>query len=380
MSEMKFQKVMMYAEDGCFRPSSVAVSDGIIVHIEPVTVTREEEERIPYLLPGLIDIHFHGAVGADVSDGSTDAIQTLAEYEASVGVTSICPATMSVSEAQLHQIMLAAGRYREKPETGGAHFAGLNMEGPFINPAKKGAQAEENIRNADHALFHSLQEESGHQIRLLDLAPEMPGAIDFIRAVHESSNVVLSIAHTEADYETAASAFAAGAAHVTHLFNAMPPFAHRAPGVVGAALDAPNCRVELICDGIHIHPSVIRAAFAMFGEDRMIMISDSMRAAGLSDGTYTLGGQKVTVSGKTAKLDDGTIAGSVTCLTDCLRYAVKEAGIPLKTALRACTVNPAKEIGIYDRCGSITVGKQADLILMNRQLDLLHVYVSGRMY
>ena len=189
---------------------------------------------------------------------------------------------------------------------------------------------------------------------------------------------MLSVAHTTADYDTAKAAFGAGARQVTHLFNAMPPFTHRAPGVVGAACDNEEVKVEMICDGVHMHPSVIRTAFKMFGDDRIIMISDSMMATGKPDGTYALGGQDVTVKGNVATLTEGgAIAGSVTNLMNCVRYAVKEAGIPLESAVKCAAVNPAKAIGIFDRYGSIAAGKYANVVLLDQDLNIEHIIKSG---
>jgi N-acetylglucosamine-6-phosphate deacetylase len=199
--------------------------------------------------------------------------------------------------------------------------------------------------------------------------------LEFISQVKDE--VVVSIAHTMANYDEATKAFEKGASHVTHLYNAMPPFAHRDPGVIGAALDAKNAYVELICDGIHIHPSVVRATFAMFGADRVILISDSLRAAGLSDGVYTLAGQEVHVQGGAARLKDGTLAGSATNLMECMKIAVKHMGIPLENAVKCATMNPAKQLGIYDTCGSITPGKAADFVLLDKNLQVKAVYVDG---
>ena len=213
-------------------------------------------------------------------------------------------------------------------------------------------------------------------IKLVHIAPENEGAMEFIEEMKD--DVVISIAHTVADYDTAAKALELGASHVTHLYNAMPPFSHRAPGVIGAARDDEKCHVELICDGVHIHPSVVRATFAMFGRDRVILISDSMRATGLTDGQYTLGGQDVFVKGPLATLADGTIAGSATNLMGCLKVAVQKMGIPLEDAVGCATANPAKEIGIYDRCGSISEGKDADFVLLDADLNVKAVYVNGK--
>ena len=184
------------------------------------------------------------------------------------------------------------------------------------------------------------------------------------------------VAHTPADYDTALEAFRRGAREVTHLFNAMPAFTHRAPGVVGAALDSPWSRVELICDGVHIHPSVVRATFKMFGPDRVVLISDTMRAAGMSDGEYDLGGQNVIVKGPLATLADGTIAGSVTDLMACMKTAVS-FGIPLADAVRAAAVNPAKAIGIFHRVGSLEPGKRANVVVLGQDLEVKAVVFHG---
>ena len=281
-----------------------------------------------YMIPGLVDIHFHGCKGADMCDGTQEALDIITAYEAGVGVTSVCPATMTIPKDELLAVMKNAGAYSYK---GGAHLVGVNMEGPFISASKKGAQAAENIIPCDYEYFRQLQDAANGLIRLVDIAPEEPGAMEFIDRT--KSEVVISIAHTVSDYDTACEAIRHGASHATHLYNAMPPLNHRNPGVIGAVRDSQSCHVELICDGVHVHPSVIRATFAMFGAERVILISDSMRATGLKDGEYTLGGQPVVVKGNLATLHDGTIAGSATNLMDCMRFVVKNAGIPLEDAM-----------------------------------------------
>lgn len=380
---MIIENVKIFGEDKTFTEGRAAVEDGRFV--DPALGAGEIVDGGGcFMIPGLVDIHFHGCVGDDFCDASLQAVENMAKYEASVGVTSICPATMTLAEEDLHKIMKNAAEYRrstdEKKAAGqwdgkGAKLVGINMEGPFISEKKKGAQAADHIRKCDTALFRKLQEESGGLIKLVDIAPENDGAMEFIRDVKDE--VVISIAHTVADYDTAAKALEEGASHVTHLYNAMPPFSHRAPGVIGAARDDEKCHAELICDGIHIHPSVVRATFAMFGADRIILISDSMRAAGLTDGQYTLGGQDVFVKGSLATLADGTIAGSVTDLMGCMKTAVLKMGIPLEDAVACVTMNPAKEIGVYDRCGSISVGKDADFVLLDENLNVKAVYVNG---
>ena len=368
----------IFTQDNRFVKGSVVVENGRFVSIaEQPEHTGEVMEVIEakglYMIPGLVDIHFHGCMGADMCDGTKEALDVITQYEASVGVTSVCPATMTIPKDELSAVMKNAGAYAYH---GGAHLVGINMEGPFISPAKKGAQAAENIMHCDYEYFNQLQDAAGGLIKLVDIAPEEAGAMEFIDKV--KGKVVVSLAHTASDYDTAMEAIAHGASHATHLYNAMPPLNHRNPGVIGAVRDSDSCHVELICDGVHIHPSVIRATFAMFGAQRMILISDSMRATGLDDGEYTLGGQPVTVKGNLATLHDGTIAGSATNLMDCMRFTVKHAGLPLETAVMCATANPAKEIGIFDEVGSIAVGKKADFVLLDQDLNLAGVYIDGK--
>lgn len=326
-----------------------------------------------YLIPGLTDVHFHGAKGHDFSDADPEGLQIMADYELSRGVTQICPAGMTLLEEQLIKVCRNAAEHRRTSKSG-ALLCGVNLEGPFLSRAKKGAQNGDWLHAPDVAMLRRLEDASEGLVKLVSVAPEEPGALEFIREV--ADEVTVSIAHTTADYDTAMAAYAAGARQATHLFNAMPPFTHRAPGVVGAAFDTPGCKAELICDGVHIHASVVRAVFQLFGPKRVILISDTMRAAGMPDGDYTLGGQPVQVKGKYATLDDGTLAGSVTDLMSCMKTAVS-FGIPLEDAVRAAAVNPAKSIGIYSRVGSIETGKLANLAVLDQNLELKAVVFRG---
>ena len=226
------------------------------------------------------------------------------------------------------------------------------------------------ILKPDAGFFRELNEYSGNMVKLVTLAPNVDGAMEFIDEVH--NEVCISLGHTAADYDTAAEAMRRGAHHVTHLYNAMQPLAHREPGLIGAACDDGQCMAEMICDGIHIHPAVIRATFKMFGPERIVLISDSMMATGMENGTYQLGGQDVTMKDCKATLKDGTIAGSATNLYDCMRKAVS-FGVPLEEAIFAATRNPAKSIGIYDEVGSLSVGKKADILLVTDDLELREV-------
>ena len=326
-----------------------------------------------YVLPGLVDIHIHACAGYDFCDASEDSVRGMSRYLIKQGVTSFVAASMAYDEARLCKIFETGKNMVQSGIPGGAQLRGIHMEGPFFSKTKKGAQSEKFIIDPDIDMFDRLTAVSGGTIRFVDVAPELPCAMEFIR--HASKSAAVSIAHTAADYQTTMKAFENGASHVTHLFNAMPPFSHRDPGVVGAASDA-GADVELICDGIHLHPSVIRSVFKWFGDDKVILISDAMMACGLPDGNYELGGQAVTVSKGKATLADGTIAGSAADLLTCMKRAVG-FGIPLETAVRAASGNPARSAGLDQSIGSITSGKRADLILLDKNLSLVKVICGG---
>ncbi len=331
-----------------------------------------------YVIPGLTDLHFHGCVGEDFSDATPDGLQKMADYELSRGVTQICPAGMTLGEDQLTRICQNAAAHRAK-NPGGAELVGLHLEGPFLCKAKKGAQNEAFLHDPDPAMLHRLQQAAQGMVKLVTLAAEQPGALEFIRSAQEDG-ITVSLGHTTADYDTACAAYEAGARQATHLFNAMPPFTHRAPGVVGAAFDHPQVKVELISDGVHIHPSVVRAVFQLFGAGRVILISDSLRATGMPDGRYPFGGQEIEVHGNRAAMadDPNTLAGSVSDLMACMRSAVS-FGIPLHDAVRAAAVNPAQVLGIFDRLGSLDVGKTASLAILDQDLNLKDVFFRGQL-
>lgn len=372
---MIIKNAEVFTEEGVFEKKDIYIQNGVFVENAP-----EDDQVIDatgcYAIPGLTDIHFHGCMGKDFCDGTEEAIQTIADYEASVGVTTIAPATMTFSEATLMDIAHAAKAHKNEH---GAILCGINMEGPFIAMKKKGAQNGKYIHKPDVAMFDRIQEASGGLFKLVDIAPEVEDAMDFIKA--KKGEVVLSIAHTTTDYETAKEAIDAGVTHMTHLYNAMNPINHRNPGPIIAAAEDERVEAEIICDNVHIHPAIVRNTFKMFGPDRMIFISDTMMAAGLDDGMYELGGQPVIVKGNRATLEDGTLAGSNTNLMDCMRVAVKEMNIPLEIAVRCAAVNPAKSIGIYDKYGSITPGKVANVVLLKKDdLAIDQVILKGEKF
>lgn len=369
----------VFNSNGRFIPADVELAGDRIVKVAPAGTLHGDEELDAagkYVTPGFVDIHIHGAAGSDFCDGmdgSDKYVRAMQKYLGSQGVTSFLGTTMAFSEEILDRIFDTA-RPIFGQEGYGAVLRGVNMEGPFFNKAKKGAQAEEYIIDPDWEMFQRLWERSGHNIRLVDVAPELPGALEF--AQKASKLCTVSVAHTCATYEEATAAFANGFTHTTHLFNAMPAFTHRAPGVVGAASDFAE-HIEMICDGIHLNPSVVRAVFNMFGPDRVCIISDAMQACGMPNGEYSLGGQKVFMTDGLATLADGTIAGSATCQAEGFRRAVK-FGVPLESALKAATINPAKAAGLYDEVGSIAVGKRADVLVLGADLHPEHIFIGGK--
>ena len=364
--------------DGEFLPvrANVAVEGTLIRSLEAPGKSGEGSEALDLsgmtLLPGFIDIHIHGCAGADACDATPEALEAISACLAQRGVTSFCPTSMTLPYEQLEQVFTNVRLCRDNLP--GAYAHGINMEGPYISPAKKGAQNGAFVRPPDIEEFRQLYSAAGGCIKLVDIAPEEAGAMDVIREIQPICPV--SVAHTNADYDTVCEAFMWGARHATHLFNAMNGLNHRAPGAVGAVFDKARelgVRAELICDGFHIHPAVLRAAFRLLG-DRALIVSDSMRANGMPEGeAFDLGGQMVTVHQGKALLPDGTIAGSVTNLHQEIKNLVS-FGVPFEQAVKAATLLPARAIGLDGEIGSIAPGKRADLVVLDENLDIAAVY------
>ena len=365
---------LVFRRDGFFE-KDMAFENGIITDIAPAGVLRGDGFNAAgaYVTPGFVDIHTHGCVNNDFCDADPSGYEEMLAYYGSQGITSVLVTTMSYGEDVLSNITQTALRYIDKKGYG-AVLRGVNMEGPFISEAKRGAQNPEYIMNPDADLFNRLYSAFKGKIRLLNMAPELPGSMELIS--HAAKFCTVSLAHTVADYDCAASAFAAGASHVTHLFNAMPGFGHRQPGVIGAAFDG-AAQVEIISDGVHLHPSVVRAMFKMFGPHRICLVSDCIRGTGMPNGEYELGGQAIIIKdGRSNLVNGGAIAGSAMNLTDCFRQAVK-SGVPLVDAVRAASYNPARAVSISFDVGSLEPGKTADILIMDADLRVIAVFAAG---
>ena len=384
---MIIKNIRVYGTDEQFHEGSVCISGERFVSGEAAKDSADQilDGKGCYAIPGLLDVHFHGCLGLDVCDGTEEAVHTIARYEAESGITAICPATLTLPADELKAILANMADFRDRMERGEvpdgdrcADIVGINMEGPFISVVKKGAQNADYIIPCDAELAREFYEASGGLLKFIGLAPEdNPDFVGYINKVKEFTGV--SLAHTNADYASAKKAFDAGARHAVHLFNAMSAFTHRDPGVVGAVSDSPHVSAEIITDGVHVHPAMVRTAFRFNGADRMIIISDSLRSTGMPDGDYVLGGQAIIKKGKYCRLaEGGALAGSVSNQFECMVNAVKEMEISLETAVACSTIHPAKAIGVDDLYGSIEEGKYGDLVLLNEDLELMAVVKRGK--
>ena len=374
---MVFKNANIFTEDFRFVKGGFTVEDGRFGKVFEGDCDCEGVDLGgATVIPGLIDVHNHGNSNADFSDGSYEGVARMAAYLGANGVTSFAPASMTLPYDVLAKAFDTAKQLHEAKPKGSSKLAGIQMEGPFFSEKKKGAQNGAYLKLPDYDAFEKLFHGCGGLVKIVDVAPELEGAAEFVEKASKLCTV--SIAHTDSDYEHAKAAIDAGVTHLTHLYNAMPPIHHRKPGVIGAAAERKQVRAELICDGIHVHPSSIRMAFSLFGADRIVLISDALRCCGMPDGTYELGGQAVYLKGKTCTLADGTLAGSVTNLFDCMRNVISY-GIAPEKAVRAATWNPACALGLEDEIGSIAPGKCADFVICDADLNRKAVYIDGEL-
>ena len=374
---MFYKNARIYCDDFQFRMGAFEVLDGKFGLVLPENVPEDAIDlQGKTVIPGLVEVHSHGAVGADFSDGDYEGLKRMAAFYASCGVTSFAPASMTLPYDVLEKAFATARKLTEEKPENCAVLRGIHMEGPYFAESRRGAQNIEYLKNPDFERLKALNDSCGGLVRIVDVAPELPGAVDFVQKAKEICTV--SVAHTDANYEQAKAAFDAGATHLTHMFNAMPPILHRDPGVIPAAAENENVRVEIIGDAFHVLPPVVRLAFAAFGSERIVFVSDSGRCCGLPEGArFTLGGQDAILQDGVGRLLDGTVACSAVNLYQCLRNALK-MGIPEEAAVRAVTYNPACAINAQDVVGSIATGKQADFLIVNEDYTQKRVFIAGK--
>lgn len=360
-----------------FQNVDIRVCDGRFVEIAACIEVSESEEVMDCsgkkILPGMVEVHSHGCLGFDFCAADQDEIDAMRAYYGSHGTTSLLATVMTSGKDKLRQAMRELKPYMHQ-EDGGTRILGINLEGPFFNPAKKGAHDESCLIPLDEEFFDELNHLSGDNMRLLDVDPTLDNALDFIEKY--SKKMTVSLAHTVCNYELANQAIEAGATQITHLFNAMMGLHHREPGLIGAFSDNESVNAELICDGFHVHPSVVRMMYKACGE-RILLISDSISAMGLPDGKYVSGGLDIIVEHGEAKLTNGTIAGSTITLFEGLRRVISY-GVPVEEAILGSTIRPAKAVGIEKEVGSIEVGKYADLLIVDEEYQLEQVLIGGR--
>lgn len=370
---MRYENGWIFA-DGRFARGGFSVENGRFAHVLEDVPGPAEDLDGALVIPGLVDIHVHGCAGADFSDGDYAGLVRMARHLARRGVTSFAPASMTLPYDALDKAFHAAARLRREGLADGARLMGIQMEGPFLSREKRGSQNPAYLRLPDWDRFLRLYDAAEGLLRIVDVAPELPGAVEFTRRASEKCRV--SVAHTAAGYDQAAAVFDAGATHLTHLFNAMSGIHHRHPGPIGAASERENVTAELICDGIHVHPSAVRMAFRLF-PGRICLISDALRCCGMADGSYSLGGQEILLSGGVARLTGGAIAGSAADLYQCMRRAVS-FGIPREQAVWAATALPARVIGRESETGAIADGRAADFVICGGELEPEAVYLGGK--
>ena len=374
---MFYKNARIFTSDFQFHMGAFEVKDGLFGEVLPENVPADAIDLNGATgIPGLGEVHSHGNSGADFSDGDYEGLKAMAKFYAQCGATSFAPASMTLPYEVLAKAFATAKRLKDEAPEGHSRIMGIQMEGPYFSYAKRGAQNADYLKNTDFDGFKKLYDDCDGLIRIVDIAPELPGAAEFVAKAKDLCTV--SIAHTDSDYDHARAAVDAGVTQLTHLYNAMPAIHHRNPGVIPACVENENVQAEIICDGYHIHPSSVRLAFTMF-KNRMVLVSDSGRCGGQPEGyQFDLGGQMAEIRGGVAKLvGTDTIACSASNLWTCLANTVSW-GIAEEEAVRAATYNPAKALGVQDKIGSIETGKYADFVITNADYSEKRVFIGGK--
>lgn len=359
-----------------FSTEDILVEDGKIKEIGKSCAKADIDADGCFVVPGFVDTHFHGAMGETFVDFNENTYRAVAEFEAKNGTTALVPAISAAPKKKLLGCIVHLTECAKNVKSGLAQIYGFHLEGPFFSEKYKGAHLPENIRNTDPDEFDEYFEKGGKYFKIITLAPELLNADAVIKRAVEAG-VCVSIGHTDASYTQVLHAIELGASQGTHLFNAMRPLTHREPGTVGGLLLS-AARTELICDFFHVHKDVVKMVYRLKGSDKINMITDSEVGTGLADGNYNVNGRTLTVKDKKTYTEDGTIAGGTSCLLDGVRNLVS-IGIPLEEACKTASKNPAEAVGIFDKTGSLTEGKTADILVLDASLELKHVVLRGEL-
>ncbi|MYL33934.1 N-acetylglucosamine-6-phosphate deacetylase [Pontibacillus yanchengensis] len=382
MQAMLLTNGTIYTEQGKRENGSIFIDNGKIASLNRNRATGEHQViELPEsykIIPGFIDLHIHGAGGADMMDATPEALATISKRLAERGTTSFLATTMTQADENI-EAALKNARTCIDHQTTGSEILGVHLEGPFISPGRAGAQPSEHIRKGSVDMFQRWQEAAGNHIRLVTLAPEEDNDYALTSYLKETG-VVASIGHSDATYEQVNEAVEKGITHATHLFNQMRGLHHREPGVVGATMLNKAIRAELITDGFHVSPAMIQLTYQQLGRERLMLITDAMRAQCMPEGKYDLGGQDVFVEGAMAKLSDGTLAGSILTLDQALKNTMIYTGCSLEDVIQMASYNPAKELGIQNKKGSIGVGKDADLVVLDDNNEVYMTLCKGEVH
>ncbi|MEC0256509.1 N-acetylglucosamine-6-phosphate deacetylase [Paenibacillus lautus] len=382
MNNKIIQHVKVHLPHQILPSATVWITNGKLTRIEPTQEMEKiegDDERIDgkgmWLLPGMIDVHIHGANGYDMMDGTEDSIQEVSRACAATGCTSFLATSVSSTMEDLLNMIRSVKSVIGREQ--GARIAGIHLEGPYLNPKRKGMQNEKYLRHPNLEEIKLIFQEAGSLIKMVTIAPELPGGLELISYLKEQ-DVVIAVAHSDATYEEAKLAFAAGASHVTHCFNGMRPIHHRDPGMIVAAFEEPHVSLQAIVDQVHLHPAIVRLMHRLKGPAGMVLITDALQAMGLGDGTYMFGGHHVTVSEGIARLADGTLASSTVTMNEALRMTVAN-GISMEDAVHMASTTPARILDL-SRKGKIEVGYDADLVLMDESYQVQWTMIEGKLY